>query len=322
MSSTPNGCADPEHCHERRHGDDPERACDESSATQRRRSTNNTSIAVYGGDLLGNLWRFDINGDVGAGGYDAQLLANLQDANADAQPITAPPTVITYNGTTIVYAGTGRFLGTSDVSDTQTQSFYADQGPMGTTAYGNIRASGSWIQVQQTLYRRDLSKRRRERVLRRGGDCPDNSSSNAVDWTTQNGWYHGLPDRRRACRQHPSLELGTVAFTTIRPASASANACGISTDTAASFLYALDYTTGGAIPGTGGVAGVSLGSGLATAPTVVELPGGIVKVIVRVADGSGTGTDMGGTRVLQPPIKPPVSTGGTRRVSWRELPTQ
>jgi type IV pilus assembly protein PilY1 len=284
--------------------------------------TNNTSIAVYGGDLLGNLWRFDINGDVGAAGYDAQLIAQFKDANAFAQPITAPPTVITYNGTTIIYAGTGRFLGTSDVSDTHTQSFYAVKDTMGTATYTNIR--GSSLFKSRTLS---------------AGTCPsgdvngfciagqtvrtisaDPNVNATVNWSTDNGWYLDFLTGGEREVSTPALQLGTLAFTTITPARASADACGIP-DTAASFLYALDYATGMAVQGSGGVSAVSLGSGLATAPTMVELPGGIVKVIVRVADGSGTGSDMGGTRVLPVPINP-RSPGGTRRVSWRELPTQ
>ena len=105
------------------------------------------------------------------------------------------------------------------------------------------------------------------------------------------------------------------------PAAASANACGLS-DNNASFLYALDYTTGGSVSASGGVAGVSLGSGLATAPTLFELPNGTVKAIVRVSDNlDHGGTDMGNSKQITPPVNN-STTSSLRRVSWRELSTQ
>ncbi|MEO8135181.1 MAG: PilC/PilY family type IV pilus protein [Betaproteobacteria bacterium] len=294
--------------------------------------TNNTSIAAYGGDLLGQLWRFDINGDIGAAGYDAQLLASFKDAGGTAQSIQAKPTVITKNGVTIVMAGTGRFLGTSDVANSQYQSFYAVKDTLGSAVgslYGAIRTVATGF-VQQTFT---------------AGTCPSSgaggfcvagqavrtSSSNAVDWSTKNGWYVDFLTGGERSTNNPSLQLGTLLFTTITPLANSANPCGDDAGTAASFLYALDYSTGGAVGGasgaSGGVAGIGIGNTLATAPIFTELSDGSVVALVRTSNPSGNSGGAGGTTDLATTelYRPPTSQGGipvVRRISWRELPTQ
>jgi type IV pilus assembly protein PilY1 len=280
---------------------------------------DNTSIAAYGGDLLGNLWRFDINGNIGAAGYDAQLLASFKDAGNNAQPIESEPSIVTRSGATIVFVGTGRFLGISDVSNVQGQSFYAVKDPMNASTYGAIRTPATGF-VQQTLTS-DTCPSAPANPFCVPGQAVRTGSSNAVDWATQNGWYIDFVTGGERSTTNPSLQLGTLLFTTITPLAASALACGDSTGHAASFVYALDYSTGGVVQGAGGVAGVSLGSGMATAPIFTELGDGSVTAIIRVSDGSGSGTDMGGFRISKPPIAPrPASS--VRRVSWRELPTQ
>jgi type IV pilus assembly protein PilY1 len=94
---------------------------------------NNTAQQVYGGDLLGNLWRFDINGDipttVDPPVYDAQRLATLKDASGVAQPITSKPELGKIAGQPVVFVGTGQLLGADDLGNTQTQSLLRHQGP-------------------------------------------------------------------------------------------------------------------------------------------------------------------------------------------------
>jgi len=109
-------------------------------------SSDATILQVYGGDLLGNVWRFDVNGDVGATGYDAQLLATLKGSTSKAQPITIRPEVGIVSGNNMVYVGTGKYLGTSDLSNTDTQSIYGIKDPLstgttpGTAIYSNPRS--------------------------------------------------------------------------------------------------------------------------------------------------------------------------------------
>lgn len=84
--------------------------------------------AVYAGDLLGNLWRLDLDG-IASAGYAKlpQLIATLKSPNGDAQPITTSP-IVELDQTTkerFVFVGTGRLLDETDLPSTQINSIYA-----------------------------------------------------------------------------------------------------------------------------------------------------------------------------------------------------
>jgi type IV pilus assembly protein PilY1 len=88
--------------------------------------TDGYADAVYGGDLLGNLWRLDIT--KASGSYDTPVnLAKFVDGANAAQPITAAPMVEVHptSKKRYVMVGTGRYLDASDTNSTQGQSFYA-----------------------------------------------------------------------------------------------------------------------------------------------------------------------------------------------------
>jgi type IV pilus assembly protein PilY1 len=86
---------------------------------------------VYGGDLLGNVWRFDVNDTATAETVGATvttgkavLLAVLKDPSGSTQPITVTPILGKSNGETMVLVGTGKYLGASDLANTQIQTQY------------------------------------------------------------------------------------------------------------------------------------------------------------------------------------------------------
>ena len=263
-----------------------------------RTDVNNTTLRVYGGDNLGNLWRFDVNGDVGASGYDAQLLATLYNDSGNAQPMTARPELGLVYGHAVVYVGTGRYLGVSDLTDDNQQTIYAIKDPLGSVGWGNPRTQGSFI--EQTLS---------------NGTCPANSTicdpsqqvrtatSNAVDFAANGGWYVDLPELTERADTDPQLVLGTLAFTTNI---LNTSAC---TTGGTSYLNFLDYRTGGPVSTSGGVASVLLGNAGATRVNAVGLSGGKVVGITQLKDGRVSTDDI--------PIEPP--SGNTRRISWREL---
>jgi type IV pilus assembly protein PilY1 len=96
---------------------------------------------AYGGDLKGQMWKFDFTsqaaptGKVGLGG--SPLFTASGGAN---QPITAQPVVGNNpNGGKMVYFGTGKLLEASDKTTTATQAFYAVWDNDGTSA--NYRES-------------------------------------------------------------------------------------------------------------------------------------------------------------------------------------
>ncbi|MBS0433304.1 MAG: pilus assembly protein [Proteobacteria bacterium] len=88
--------------------------------------TDGYADAIYGGDLQGNLWRFDIS--AASGTYpDPIVMARLTDSSGNAQPVTSRPIAELHPKTKerVVMVGTGKLLSQNDRSSTQEQTFYA-----------------------------------------------------------------------------------------------------------------------------------------------------------------------------------------------------
>jgi len=92
---------------------------------------------AYAGDLLGNLWKFDLRGDVGGwriAHYDggrAVPMFQARDSSGNPQPITTKPVVSEHclNTSTkyyglIVSFGTGKYISLDDFGDTSPQTIY------------------------------------------------------------------------------------------------------------------------------------------------------------------------------------------------------
>ena len=107
--------------------------------------TDGTVDQIYAGDLLGNVWRFDLTeGAVVAGtvtgNYPVTRFATLTDpATKKPQPITTAPRVeesLSSDGLNTlrwVFVGTGKFLDIGDLTDTQQQTMYALRDGSGST---------------------------------------------------------------------------------------------------------------------------------------------------------------------------------------------
>jgi type IV pilus assembly protein PilY1 len=87
---------------------------------------------VYAGDINGNLWKFDISSDdaslwaVSNGGKPI-FVAKDGSGTPRRQPIIAPPLIIKHTATQkpLILFGTGKLIDSTDVTNTDTQSFYA-----------------------------------------------------------------------------------------------------------------------------------------------------------------------------------------------------
>ena len=272
---------------------------------------DDTATQVYGGDLYGNLWRFDINGayvdtsgatqDIGNPGIDAFMLASFRSSSgACVQSVTEKPELGLVGTTDMVYVGTGRYLGASDIGNLTPQSFYAVKDLLGTVSYGTGFKSNA---VQQTLT--DTTNPVTGARIR-------TSTSNSVDLTTKNGWYIDFPATGdtpptvEISDTDPALALGTLTFTTNVP---NGSACSVG---GYSFEYFLDYKTGAPITSSSYAAntvGIELGQALATRPVMVRLPNGVVVSLIKLSDTSTSVTN----------VPTPGNTLGAKRVSWHEL---
>jgi len=174
---------------------------------------------VYGGDELGNLWRFDLVNNT------TLKIGTLLDASNNPQPVTAPVALVYAYGKRIVYVGTGRVLGLSDLTpNNRTQSVYAIAD--GGTTYATVRSG----MVAQTYTA-----------------ATDAMTSNPVNWASDRGWYVDLPSNEQA-HTGVSVAFGAAVFTT--------NKSQISDCSASSKLYVVDALDGSMVDGLTSVATV------------------------------------------------------------------
>lgn len=143
--------------------------------------TDNSATFAYGGDLYGNLWRFDlINGN-------ASKVISL----GSNQPITAAPEIADVNGNTVLYFGTGRYLSQDDLTLDAQQAIYAVKDKISSeTAPSSL--------IQQAI----------------SGNTIDN---NPVNWTTDGGWFINLPDEKERIALEAKLIMGTLIVSSIVP---------------------------------------------------------------------------------------------------------
>ncbi|WP_271010388.1 pilus assembly protein [Paucibacter sp. B51] len=262
---------------------------------------DNTALRIYGGDNLGNLWRFDINNNVGTAGYEAQRLATLKTSLGVAQPITSRPELGQVGSHVMVYLGTGRYLGVSDLSDATQQTIYAIKDRLSDADFGNPRLQTNNF-VQQTLS---------------NGTCPDgstictpgtpirtNGNPVAVDLNDKNGWYVDLPGTRERVTTGAVLVGGVLGVT-----SNVINSSGICSVGGSSWINYFDYRTGGPVNSAQNIVSISLGNALATTPETIQLPNNKVIDLIQKTDGSMANQER----------PQGTSNTNTRRLSWREL---
>jgi type IV pilus assembly protein PilY1 len=263
-------------------------------------TVNNTTTKVYGGDLLGNVWSFDMATDPPT----VQRLGQAFDNSTPPRPqsITTRPEMTRFNaGFNVIYVGTGRYLGASDIQDAQTlvppqnqayqQTIYAlkDTG----TDLGDLRQPGARL-VQQTMTLIDTVSR--------------TISNNPVDWTTMNGWFVDLNPANDSPGERINIDMQLVRGVLVAAANEPNNeACSTGGN---SFIYFFDYQSGSYVASSpGGVVGTRLSSALAAGFVIYRLANGQLKFAEINVNGT---KKVGGV--------PPGSGGALgRRVSWREL---
>jgi type IV pilus assembly protein PilY1 len=255
-------------------------------------SASNRASYVYGGDLLGNVWRFDINGTTAAaiGTGDIEKFATLLDPSGGAQPITTAPVLGQISKQRIIFVGTGKYLETADLNDTQVQSEYAlkDDGSIYTNPAGSPRNSATL--VQQTLTTAANGTR--------------TTSSNPVDFSTDHGWYVDFPDSGERSNIESRLVQGTLLVATIVPSNTVCSPGGYG------WLNFFDYKSGGSID-TSGLVSVSYDNSIVGINVLYINGAPIVEAVT-----SNNPTPTVNKDVL---IKPPPSGFSSVRLLWREL---
>lgn len=186
---------------------------------------NGKADRVYAGDLMGNLWAFDLSNtsdsqwDVAyknGPNKKALFAASIGGIN---QPITDKPVIARHPHETttvanepnlLIFFGTGQFLVNGDKGNSDIQSFYGvwDDGP----APGPLPYTRSNL-IAQTL---DPSSTVNLRV----------PTNNIVDYNSQSGWYFDLPTGGERVVVNPKIRGKYVFFNTLIPDPSSCNSQG------------------------------------------------------------------------------------------------
>ena len=265
---------------------------------------------VYGGDLLGNLWRFNINSAAAAtiGNGEALKLATLfsDAAGAFAQPVMTAPALGKISDKRIIFVGTGKYLETGDLTTTQKQTQYAIKDDNATATLVNARNS----LVQQFLVNNPDGTATRQS----SGSTAAGTDINPVNFLTGRGWFVDFPDggsggdgSERANIDSRLVE-GTLIVPTIVPSSTVCSPGGFG------WLNFFNYETGGAVvTGNTGV-GVSSAKYDSTivGVNVIYIGGVPIPEVV-------TSTNPTPEKDPNVKFKPSVAGFTGKRVIWREL---
>lgn len=243
-------------------------------------NSDNTVDYVYGGDLQGNVWRFDLT-STSTANWKALKLASLVDPSGMPQPITTMPQLALVSGKHMVYVGTGKYLDIADISNQQIQTMYGLVDDLSNT----ITPLRTQL-VQQLATINGASLTLTNRVLGKA-----------------KGWYIDLPNPGERIVTDPSIALNTLVFSTNIPSASNPCSPGGS-----SWLYFLNYVNGGQAQGNSS-AGIWMGNVLSSRPILVKLPDGTIKAIIRKSNAQNT--------VISVPV--PSTTLVPGRVSWREI---
>lgn len=248
-------------------------------------STNNTAKRFYGGDMLGNLWRFDIDDQV-LPYQSAMLLGQLKTPGGLPQPVTTKPEVMLVSKLyPVVVVGTGRYLGDSDITDSSQQSIYIIKDPMINLPLGVLRTSPDMVKHTVTV-----------------SGTSATSTTEPIDWDVKSGWWFDLPNTGERVVSNMSISSGTLFVPSAVP---SGDAC---ISGGSSWLYRIDITSGLSKDPIGMLFS---SDSLIVGQTFAELSDGTGRMYVRDSTGKTKQFDTGEST--------PAGVGDPRRTSWREL---
>lgn len=262
--------------------------------------------SAYAGDLRGNLWKFDLSSN------DPQNWSAAKLFSADVgHPITVRPQLMENpKGGRMVLFGTGKLLENDDKNDNTQQTFYGIWDKQSPTGLPTAAVAKSSL-LQQAVDSASLA-----------GNF-FTVSANAIDWTTNDGWYIDMPVAGERVINDAALTRGRVVFPSLRLETQSTDPCEGADK---GRIFALDALTGSALVspvfdtnGDGVInsrdktlaGGINLSTGTGGV-TVVE-GGSKDRLIWTTVGGGGEGGKPGSTGI------PGGTTTFMKRIMWRQL---
>jgi type IV pilus assembly protein PilY1 len=264
--------------------------------------SDGTIDQVYAGDLLGNVWRFDLSETAldtsgnATPAYPAPIkFATLTDASGNAQPITTAPRIeLSVDSTGLgtlryVFVGTGQFLDTTDLNNSQKQTMYFlrdGTGPAPSTSNLPLTRSSLTANTNLTVPLTGVT---------------DGSAGSYYDLTGTAGSSGGT--ERIVVDPDAAAGVTVVTWATVTP---STNPCSLG-----GAIYAVDFTTGQSVlqDSAGNVMPSITTTSAATGVQVVQLPDGSYSIIYGTT----------GALPQTAKIKQPTSTNLLQQTNWREI---
>lgn len=168
-----------------------------------------TIKAIFAGDLLGNLWKFDVTNTGTTVAFSGTPLFQAK-LGSVAQPITVQPDMIPHsNGGMMILFGTGKIFETEDSLNTDVQTLY---GVWDQTGASGVSSPGVITGSQSALQRHTISW---------SGSTAYSVSNDAINWSNKRGWFIDLNlSTGERVTIDPQVFFDEIVFTTIIPASA------------------------------------------------------------------------------------------------------
>lgn len=195
---------------------------------------------VYAGDLSGHLWKFDLssnnrnNWDVAWRKSGAPIaLFRARNASGTVQPITTAPDVVLRGGYQIVFFGTGKYYESTDITSTQTQTFYGVYDYNSTGTPTNAQATNEALMTRADLTAQTVTR------VEQGGNSWRTSTNNPIGLSK--GWYLDFPVAGERVITDPVARSRKIIFTTFTPNADPCSFGGIS------WLMELNMDTGGEV---------------------------------------------------------------------------
>ncbi|MBF0101939.1 MAG: discoidin domain-containing protein [Desulfobacterales bacterium] len=226
---------------------------------------NGTVDYVYAGDILGNMWKFDLKLQSLSSwtssyreGTTLRPLFTAQNADGIIQPITTKPDVvkpcmINAQGYIIVF-GTGKYLGHDDFGDTPVQSVYGiwDWGKETNEYLGTFTTDRHLTNFQTNSNLPDTITLLSQSEIFSGsssGNTVSVMTNNEIDWFCQTcppqeqgthvGWYFDFSHSKERVVLDPVIRDGKAIITSLIPSPSPCIAGGTT------WLYEIDACNGG-----------------------------------------------------------------------------
>ncbi len=267
-------------------------------------STQYLTDYVYGGDLQGNLWRFDLRGtptEYPSPVKLAKLTTDGSDGSADAtviQPVTVQPKIeIGANGVDRwVFIGTGQLLTLTDMDVTQQQTFYAFRDGSLSQVYGTETGQSTLPSSVTFPVLRDKLVANTNLLTGRVSDA-----------TKPMGWFYDMHNLEKITTPLVANE-GLISWNGYLPTT---DACAPG---AASNLYVTDYDTGKSrLTSNGEAVEFYMSATYLVKLQFVKDSAGKIRAILS------TGDPVSGNQIKKGEGQFGRTAGTAVRVNWREI---